>query len=175
VNYLRSLRTRFYRFAGWAQRVIGSPEHLALFFCAILIWLVYSYTQHWSTFSALVMNDYSTIAEYVFEILILAAALDAAYTAAAKGDAMLEKMHTLLDLILALLKHLQETDDDIDTTIHERLTHIESQLETLLQQWPSSPSSPANPSPPTASSTSRSTTCSTPSPASPTPSSSANS
>ena len=70
-------RNHFARFAAWAQQVIAHPLHFSGFLVVVALWLLWSTLRQFDTFSALLMNDYSTIAEYFFEILVLAAALSA--------------------------------------------------------------------------------------------------
>lgn len=120
-RFYRRLTTRFGMFAELMQRVIGSPAHLFVSLIALMIWGVWSNTQHWNAFSALVGNDYASFAEYFFEILILAAAL----AASAKADVII---YAIRDLVQAIL----DKENAIDAELQADVAALHDKLDIIL-------------------------------------------
>lgn len=128
------LNDRFAAFAAACQRAIASPLHFVLFLVATAIWLIWAITRHFDPFSQLVANTPTTLAEYVFEILVLAAALAAerkAHATERKADQLLEEMRTLVRAIAADQSQLLAESRVLEDAEREelaRLARIEQEL-----------------------------------------------
>lgn len=97
---LRACNAGFYRFADWAKRMIASPLHLVLFLLVVTLWTGWATSRRFDPFSQLVVNTPTTVAEYLFEILVLASAIAAEEKAA--------------EVICRLAEHMEALDDRMD-------------------------------------------------------------
>lgn len=97
----------FFRFAERMQRVIASPYHLAAFLAATALWLGWAIVSHFSIAAQIALNTPTTWAEYLFEILVLAAALKAA----ANTDDILRQIRDYERRIIALEEQALERLD----------------------------------------------------------------
>jgi hypothetical protein len=97
---MQRLNDAFTRFAIRSQIVIGRPFHFSLFLIVVALWLPWTASRSFDTFSGLLMNDATTLAEYGFAVLTLRAADTAEATAAhisARVDQLAEELAQLLE------------------------------------------------------------------------------
>lgn len=112
------MRDWFGRFAAWAQRKIASPYHLMAFLIVSVIWLGWAVQVRFSDFSQLVLNTPTTWAEYVFEILVLAAALRAANS----SSAVLDELRQGIEQLTRIEQHVEAMVEALDAQRAERNT-----------------------------------------------------
>ncbi len=114
---MRRLNDAFTSFAIRSQIVIGHPFHFSLFLIVVALWLPWTASRSFDTFSGLLMNDATTLAEYAFAVLTLRAALragDAAEQTAAHISARVDQLAE--ELAQLLEEHHNETQQAIAAT-----------------------------------------------------------
>lgn len=105
-----NLQSKFESFADKCRYIVAHVYHFTGALLVVGIWSIWAFHRGFDTFSQLVVNTPTTLAEYFYEVLILAAAIRAERTAEKVLKALVDHQ---VEMKTMLQEELQETNEII--------------------------------------------------------------
>ena len=116
-----NLQSKFEAFAEVCRHIVAHVYHFTGALLVVGIWGAWAWSRHFDTFSQLLVNTPTTLAEYFYEVLILAAAIKAERTAEAVLTALINHQ---IEMKAMLQEELRETKE-ILMSLHRNMMNEE--------------------------------------------------